>query len=40
MYLLWSVVPHVGTWIEMYQTREPLHWNQVVPHVGTWIEII
>ena len=34
-----SVVPHVGTWIEISIVLvEHVHIN-VVPHVGTWIEI-
>ena len=34
-----SVVPHVGTWIEI--VHQGLLQNiRVVPHVGTWIEII
>ena len=34
-----KVVPHEGTWIEIFQlSRSPSTFN-VVPHEGTWIEI-
>jgi len=34
-----GVVPHVGTWIEMYLQALDGDGFGVVPHVGTWIEI-
>ncbi len=34
-----SVVPHVGTWIEINPTVSELLDLEVVPHVGTWIEM-
>jgi len=34
-----SVVPHVGTWIEIPLTSRLYAAIYVVPHVGTWIEI-
>ncbi len=33
------VVPHVGTWIEIFVIFHLPIWGIVVPHVGTWIEI-
>ena len=38
--ILYSVVPHAGTWIEISLTQGLLHPALVVPHAGTWIEII
>ena len=35
----WQVVPHVGTWIEIFQCPASCSERSVVPHVGTWIEI-
>ena len=35
-----SVVPLVGTWIEITQLRRENLRQHVVPLVGTWIEII
>ena len=35
-----QVVPHVGTWIEIWNSSEISLQIEVVPHVGTWIEII
>ena len=35
-----SVVPHVGTWIEICRYADTLCEGYVVPHVGTWIEIL
>ena len=33
------VVPHAGTWIEIY-FHLTIFWHlKVVPHAGTWIEI-
>ena len=37
--LLHSVVPLVGTWIEMIKEMDAYFERQVVPLVGTWIEI-
>ena len=34
-----SVVPYVGTWIEICDDQWNLRENVVVPYVGTWIEI-
>ena len=34
-----TVVPHVGTWIEMVLKHASRVFRGVVPHVGTWIEI-
>ena len=34
-----SVVPHVGTWIEIIDWEKLKEIKPVVPHVGTWIEI-
>ena len=33
------VVPHAGTWIEIYYKRKTGTSDPVVPHAGTWIEI-
>ena len=33
------VVPHAGTWIEMWKWRVCSSSSIVVPHAGTWIEI-
>ena len=33
------VVPHEGTWIEMYRSMQSKECIKVVPHEGTWIEI-
>ena len=33
------VVPHAGTWIEMYPLPDNSMIVVVVPHAGTWIEI-
>ena len=35
-----TVVPYVGTWIEIAVTSETADQLFVVPYVGTWIEII
>ena len=35
-----TVVPLVGTWIEIYQSHELWRNIFVVPLVGTWIEIV
>ncbi len=35
-----SVVPHVGTWIEIDRITQKGLTKKVVPHVGTWIEIM
>jgi len=37
--MMWSVVPHVGTWIEIGAESGAESDRRVVPHVGTWIEI-
>ena len=34
-----SVVPYVGTWIEIYEEMMDHLRHIVVPYVGTWIEI-
>ena len=34
-----TVVPHAGTWIEIYHGYNTVYRNDVVPHAGTWIEI-
>ena len=34
-----TVVPYVGTWIEMYNVSIESASQKVVPYVGTWIEI-
>ena len=34
------VVPHAGTWIEIFLRKENEKWKTVVPHAGTWIEIV
>ena len=34
-----SVVPYVGTWIEISLVRTSGFLESVVPYVGTWIEI-
>ena len=34
-----SVVPHEGTWIEIFSPRVVRVPDKVVPHEGTWIEI-
>ncbi len=34
-----SVVPYVGTWIEIVLLASPAVYSLVVPYVGTWIEI-
>ena len=34
------VVPHEGTWIEMFLALYLLQTYAVVPHEGTWIEIL
>ena len=35
-----SVVPYVGTWIEMSRPDARSLRSTVVPYVGTWIEIV
>ena len=37
--LKFAVVPHAGTWIEIFCHSEKLNIKTVVPHAGTWIEI-
>ncbi len=37
---LYTVVPYVGTWIEICNTHRGSSSLRVVPYVGTWIEII
>ena len=32
------VAPHVGAWIETYDTYQYVRTIQVAPHVGAWIE--
>ena len=34
-----SVVPHAGTWIEIYAETPRHAMSSVVPHAGTWIEM-
>ena len=34
-----SVVPHAGTWIEIFTIPYIMNKYLVVPHAGTWIEI-
>ena len=34
-----EVVPHAGTWIEIYALYLPNSCFLVVPHAGTWIEM-
>ena len=34
-----AVVPHAGTWIEIYPYNHAFQLNTVVPHAGTWIEM-
>ena len=34
-----TVVPHAGTWIEIYLINIHAAFEKVVPHAGTWIEI-
>ena len=34
------VVPHAGTWIEIYSIKLNIDPISVVPHAGTWIEIM
>ena len=34
-----SVVPHAGTWIEIFDNFVKVACFKVVPHAGTWIEI-
>ena len=34
-----AVVPHAGTWIEIYARRGEHYVRGVVPHAGTWIEM-
>ena len=34
-----AVVPHAGTWIEIFIVDHIASHFSVVPHVGTWIEI-
>ena len=34
-----AVVPHAGTWIEIYARLICIMYDKVVPHAGTWIEI-
>ena len=34
-----TVVPYVGTWIEITRPPRVSWWPLVVPYVGTWIEI-
>ena len=34
-----SVVPYVGTWIEILKDQQITIIDAVVPYVGTWIEI-
>ena len=33
------VVPHAGTWIEIFSQSSSEYVADVVPHAGTWIEI-
>ena len=35
-----DVVPHAGTWIEIFMLLATMVRLFVVPHAGTWIEII
>ena len=37
--ILYSVVPHAGTWIEILRELTIHEAILVVPHAGTWIEI-
>ena len=34
-----TVVPYVGTWIEIFLLTTIYYHKSVVPYVGTWIEI-
>ena len=35
----WSVAPHVGAWIEIWNVYMSINGMIVAPHVGAWIEI-
>ena len=35
-----AVVPHAGTWIEIYTPAYNTGIPSVVPHAGTWIEMV
>ena len=39
-FVRFTVVPYVGTWIEIYHLTEITSVDVVVPYVGTWIEIL
>ena len=36
---VFAVVPHAGTWIEIWIMMRITGAGTVVPHAGTWIEI-
>ena len=40
IYIIVTVAPHTGAWIETYKGNIPVLVYEVAPHTGAWIETL